>query len=275
VDVDREITIRDYLAVIWSGRWLILATTVLGLIVGILVSIAHGGSYSAAARVYLGQPTSVNGVPLQTPLTNAQTAVSALDMTGLADAVAQKLDRPQSAVRGHVQVGTPPGVTSGGTAPAVLNVVATTPRAADAVAVANEFAAEVVASYGAPEAQVLRSYTQQINQARAEILLLKSRIAALPATSANAVALTTLTQELTTAQENEATTVNTLNKAQQTEVARVLAPAHSAAPATSSPKRLQSIALAGLVGLLLGIVATFIWRGSPGGRASDSPESAS
>ena len=29
--MDREITIRDYLNVAWSGRWLILVTTVLGI----------------------------------------------------------------------------------------------------------------------------------------------------------------------------------------------------------------------------------------------------
>ena len=35
------------------------------------------------------------------------------------------------------------------------------------------------------------------------------------------------------------------------------------------PNRLRSVILAGLIGLLVGIIVTFVWRGSPAGRAAN------
>ena len=39
-DVDREITLRDYGRVLWSGRWLILASTVVAALVGLILTFA-------------------------------------------------------------------------------------------------------------------------------------------------------------------------------------------------------------------------------------------
>lgn len=271
-DVDREITIRDYLDVAWSGRWLILVTTVLGIIVGLLVSVAHSGSYNAVAKVYLGQPTSVNGAPLQSPLTSAQTAVNALDMTALSASTAQALGLPVSDVNGHVHVAPPIGVSTTGSAPPTLNVTATNAHSARAVAIANQFAKAVVTDTGAAEVQVLQTFATTAAEAQTQITLLRAQIKALAGSTgtnaSNSVAVSTDATLLSSAETNLTDANTALAKAQQTEVPRVLAPAYTAAASTTAPKRLESVALAGLVGFLIGLVATFIWRGSPGGRAS-------
>jgi capsular polysaccharide biosynthesis protein len=271
--VDREITIRDYLKVAWSGRWLIIATTVLGIIVGVVVSVAHQAAYSATARVGLGQPTSVQGVPLQSPFTSSQTVASAIDVTGLANQTAQALGLPQSAVRGHVHVSTPIGVSPTIVAPPVVIIAASNAHANTAISIANAFANQLVQSTGTQVIQVERTLTDQAAQALAQQHQLTARIAALQSGGSSnpgdAVALATDTQLLSTAQTNAANAQLALAQVRATEAPQLLAQAYSATSSNTAPKRLQSIALAGLIGFLLGLIATFIWRGSPAARAAE------
>ena len=271
--MDREITIRDYLKVAWSGRWLIIATTVLGIIVGVVVSVAHQAAYSATARVGLGQPTSIQGVPLQSPFTSSQTVASAIDVTGLANQTAQALGLPQSAVRGHVHVSTPIGVSPTIVAPPVVIIAASNAHANTAISIANAFANQLVQSTGTQVIQVERTLTDQAAQALAQQHQLTARIAALQSGGSSnpgdAVALATDTQLLSTAQTNAANAQLALAQVRATEAPQLLAQAYSATSSNTAPKRLQSIALAGLIGFLLGLIATFIWRGSPAARAAE------
>jgi len=271
--VDREITIRDYLRVAWSGRWLILATTVLGLIIGAIVSVAHQTAYSATSRVGLGQPTSAQGVPLQSPYTSSQTVASAIDVTGLADQTAQVLGLPRSEVRGHVHVSTPIGVSPTIVAPPVVIISASNAHPATAIAIANTFANQLIQTTGTQVAQIEQTLSTQAVQAQAQQRQLTARINALQAggasTPAEAVALATDTQLLSTAQTTAANTQLALAQARATEAPQLLAQAYSASSSNTAPKRLQSIALAGLIGFLLGLIATFIWRGSPAARAAE------
>jgi len=275
--VDREITFRDYLRVAWSGRWLILVTTVLGIIVGAIVSVAHHTAYSATARVGLGQPTSVQGVPLQSPFTSSQTVGQAIDVTGLDDQTAQALGLPQSDVRGHVHVSTPVGVSPTIVAPPVVIISASNAHPAAAINIANTFANQLIQTSGAQVAQIEQTLTKQIAQAQAQQQQLAARIAALQAGGASnpgdAVALATDTQLLSTAQTTAANAQLALAQARATEAPQLLAQAYSASSSNTAPKRAQSIALAGLIGFLLGLIATFIWRGSPAARAAAEPES--
>jgi LPS O-antigen subunit length determinant protein (WzzB/FepE family) len=272
--VDREITIRDYLKVAWSGRWLILTTTIVGIIVGLVVSIAHHGSYSAVARVGLGQPTSVQGNPLSSPLTSAQTAAGSLDVTALADQTAAALRVPPSAVRGHVRVAVPPGVTATVAAPPVVQISGSNASANKAVLITNAFAQQVVQSTGAQVLASERALETQARQAHVQEHLLAGRIAALQGSAAanpsDAVALATDTQLLTTAQTNAANAELTLAQVQTTGAPRVLVQAYSASTTNTAPKRLQSVVLAGLIGFLVGLIATFIWRGSQAARAKNA-----
>ncbi len=271
--MDREITIRDYLKVAWSGRWLILATTVLGIIVGVVVSIAHHTAYSATARVGLGQPTSVQGVPVQSPFTSSQTVGDAVDVTGLADQTARVLGLPQSEVRGHVHISTPIGVSPTIVAPPVVIISASNAHAATAVTIANTFANQLVQSAGTQVAQIELTLTAQAAQALAQQHQLSARIDALQSSGssspADAVALATDTQLLSTAQTTAANAQLALAQTRATEAPQVLAQAYGASSSNTAPKRLQSIALAGLIGFLVGLIATFIWRGSPAARASE------
>jgi capsular polysaccharide biosynthesis protein len=212
-------------------------------------------------------------VPLQSPFTSSQTVASAIDVTGLADQTAQTLGLPQSAVRGHVHVSTPIGVSPTIVAPPVVIIAASNAHANTAISIANAFASQLVQSTGAQVVQVERTLTNQATQALVQQHQLTARIAALQSGGSSnpgdAVALATDTQLLSTAQTNAANAQLALAQVRATEAPQLLAQAYSATSSNTAPKRLQSIALAGLIGFLLGLIATFIWRGSPAARAAE------
>jgi uncharacterized protein involved in exopolysaccharide biosynthesis len=272
--VDREITIRDYFRVAWSGRWLILVTTVLGIIVGLIVSIAHHGDFSAVAKVGLGQPTSVQGNPLQSPLTSAQTAAGAIDVTSVADKTAAALGIPASEVRGHLHTSTPVGVSPTISAPPVVIVSASSPHADSAVAIANEAASQVVTLTGTQVANIEQTLQTQIAQSHVQEHVLSAHINSLQSSAgsnpASAVALASDAQLLSTAQTTAANAELQLAQVRSTEAPRVLVQAYGASTSNTAPKRLQSVVLAGLIGFLIGLIATFIWRGTPAARTSDT-----
>lgn len=269
MDVDREITIRDYFDVAWSGRWLILATTVVGIIVGILISVAHHGAYNATARVFMGQPTSSTGNPLESPFTSPQTATQALDMTALSDTVAHSLGVSDATVSGHVKVGLPSTVTATGTAIPVLLVTASNAHPATAIAIANQFANAVVTDTGAQYTLAAQTLAGQVATYQATLKQLNTQIDALKSGSAASAALTADIQLAAATQTNLANAQLALATTRQTSVPHVLAQAYSASTTNTAPKRLESVVLAGLVGFLLGVIATFIWRGSPATRAEN------
>ncbi len=275
--MDREITIRDYLNVAWSGRWLILVTTLLGIIVGILVSVAHVTAYTSTARVSLGQPTSIQGNPLQTPFTNPQTAAGALDLTALSESVAHTLGVAPSVVRGHVHAALASGVTPTGSALPVLVLTASNTHPAMAVTIANQFADAVVAQTGSGYKAVESAWADQVAAGKSQVRQLTAQIDALAKSApsaGDAVASVSDATLLATAQTNLNNAELGLAQVRETEAPTVLTQAYTAASSNTAPKRLQSVALAGLVGLLLGLVATFIWRGSPAARAANPGDSA-
>lgn len=270
--MDREITIRDYFKVAWSGRWLILATTAIGIGVGLVVSIAHHGDYTAVAKVGLGQPTSIQGNPLSSPLTSGQTAAGAIDVTAIEDHTAAALGVAPSQIRGHVHVSVQAGLSATQSAPPVVLVSGSTSASAQAVVIANEAARQVVATTGQQAAQVIQTLQTQVAQAHVQEHLLTSRLATLQGSSnpSDAVAIAADSQLLAAAQTTAANAQVQLAQVAETGSPRVLVQAWSASTTNTAPKRAQSVLLAGLIGFLVGLIATFVWRGTPAARAGDA-----
>ncbi len=105
--VDREITLRDYGRVLWSGRWLILATTVVAAIAGLILSIASTTTYTARAELFVGQATTVSGTPVATPATNPGTVTAALGGDAIVVPVAKELGITPARVRRDVTLSAP------------------------------------------------------------------------------------------------------------------------------------------------------------------------
>lgn len=277
--MDREITLRDYGRVLWSGRWLILVSTVVAALVGLLLTFVTDTTYTATARVFLGQATTVSGAPFSTPSTNPATAATVLTGDELVAQVAEQIGVRPARVRDGVDLTAPraPGGAAGNQ-PTVATITfvdesrriareganayarAVNQRALDRFdAVFDTFARgeeRALADVTRLEAQI-RQYERQLQSAAdpEQRTLLQSLL--FSATTQLSIAQTNLTtQELNRA------------KAEANERPYIVSLSENPSSSTSAPNRLRTVILAAIIGLIVGVVVTFVWRGSPAGRAA-------
>src|SRR5438128_388777 len=64
---EQEVDFGRHLDAIVRRWWLLLVGIVLGIVIGLLVTVGRGGAYEASATVYLGQPYApgAGGTPIQ------------------------------------------------------------------------------------------------------------------------------------------------------------------------------------------------------------------
>jgi uncharacterized protein involved in exopolysaccharide biosynthesis len=275
--VEREITLRDYGRVIWSGRRLILACVVIASIVGLALSFATTTKYSADAELFVGQPTSVSGTPVSTPGTNPALAPTVLTGDNLVGKVAKEVGVSPGRIRKGVEVTAPkaPG-GSVGNLPTVITVTFTDTSGTVAKDAANAYARAIYAQAKEDASGPISSYTEAVTTAEASIARLQAQIAGyrreLPsATGDRLLVLTTLLnssgQQLQIATTELSSQRLNLVKEQQFQP-QIISLATSPSSSGGVPNRLRSVILAGVIGLLVGIIITFVWRGSPAGRAA-------
>lgn len=275
--MEREITLRDYGRVIWSGRRLILACVVIAAIVGLALSFATTTEYSADAELFVGQPTSVSGTPVSTPGTNPALAPAVLTGDNLVGKVAKELGVSPGRIRKGVEVTAPkaPG-GSVGNLPTVITVTFTDTSRAVAKDAANAYAQAIYAQAKEDASGPISSYTEAVATAEASMARLRAQIAGyrreLPsATGDRLLVLTTLLnssgQQLQIATTELSSQRLNLVKEQQFQP-QIISLATSPSSSGGVPNRLRSVILAGVIGLLVGIIVTFVWRGSPAGRAA-------
>jgi len=276
--LDRELTLRDYGRVLWSGRWLILLTAVAAAIIGLILTFAKSTDFTSTARVALGQPTTVAGVPTFTPATNPRTAASILTGDDIVAAVARKTGLSEDRIRNGVQFSIPttPGA-SAASQPSVADITFSDHSKGTAERVVDAYANAVLAKLSAPYLEVLRVSQARVDadKARQQDLLEKipeyeqlvqrssgtDRVAALSLLFAAQSQLQTTLIDLSDAQLQVA-------KAIEIEQPGIVATSNGATSSSSIGNRARTVVLAAIIGLLLGIVVTFVWRGSPAGRAA-------
>ena len=175
--LDRELTLRDYGRVLWSGRWLILTTAVAAAIIGLILTFAKPTNYTSTARVALGQPTTISGVPVQTFATNPTTAAGVLTGDDIVEAVARKAGISESRLRDNVSFSIPrsPGASSGNQ-PAVAEISFTDRNKETALRVVDAYADAVLAKVAAPYAEVLRVSVERRDSDRARQAQLTQQI---------------------------------------------------------------------------------------------------
>lgn len=275
--MDREITLRDYGRVLWSGRWLILAATVAAAVVGLLLTFVTSTTYTATARVFLGQATTVSGAPFSTPGTNPATAPTALTGDNLITQVAEEIGVTPSRVRAGVSLTAPraPG-GSAGNQPTIATITFVDSDRRVARDGANAYAEAVNRRSLANFTAVFDTYARGEERARADVTRLTRQIVQLQTELRTAGAddraviatlLSSAGQQLSLAQTTLTTQELNRAKAESNEKPEILSLSESPSSSSSAPNRLRSVILAGVIGLLVGVIVTFVWRGSPAGRA--------
>ena len=276
--MDREITLRDYGRVLWSGRWLILATTLVAALAGLLLSVASTTKYTGSSELFVGQATTVSGTPVATPGTNPGTVTTVLGGDGIVTQVAKELGVSPSRVRNAVTLSAPkaPG-GSVGNQPTIVTIKFTDTSKDIARRGANAYAQIVYQRALDNSSAVIDSYEKAVAAASASVAGLEASLTRyrrqLAATNdpQQQVMLESLLSS--TGQQLDIATTELSNqrlnlvKEQQFQPS-IISLAASPSSTGSVTNRTRTVLFAAVLGFLVGVIVTFIWRGSPAGRAA-------
>ncbi len=270
--MEREITLRDYGRVLWAGRWIILICALAGAILALLFSFTKQTRYGASSIVYLGLATTANtGVPVSTPLTTPQTAQRVLGSDEFIKRAAEAAGVDQDRVRNGVtfSVDRIPGA-AGGNQPTVATIHYSDKDRKTALAVANAYADGVYQYVEGSYSGVLDSYQKLVNDGNARIVAIQRTLDRLRASgSPPAAVLESLNQELSTVQLNVDQSALGLAKTKQIERPYIVSKASSVSSSASPGQRTRTVVFGLILGLIVGVIATFVWRGSPASREAD------
>jgi hypothetical protein len=243
-EVEQEVDVGRWVGAVLTRWWL----PVLGL----------GGSqvYRAQATIYLGQP--YGGIGSQQPLVNLQTSPSSVRQIVTAestiDSVAAAAGMPSGQLRGNVAVSAVATSTSAAKvtqAPLVtITVTGKAPRKVRTAA--NKLAnAAVLKLSGYPSAK--------IDKLKQQIAFDESQLSALGhahgSDSATAAVLAIQEGQI---EQDKLNATQLLTQAQQVESPRIVTGA--AAHKVTARSRRNTMVVAGLIGLLLGILAALLWE---------------
>jgi uncharacterized protein involved in exopolysaccharide biosynthesis len=142
---------------------------------------------------------------------------------------------------------------------------------------ANAYAEAVLAESREIFRDVVGTYQQAAARARADVERLQDELGRYrrqleaAAGTDRELALQSLlfsaNQQLSVAQTELSTQELNLAKERQIGQPDIISLARSPASSGSLPNRARTTVLAGVIGLLVGVIVTFVWRGSPAGRA--------
>jgi hypothetical protein len=272
LDAERDVDLRRHWDTITTHWWLPLAGLVAGIIVGYLISLGGAQVYRAKATVYLGQPLSQGGVQVQSQATNPSTVRQIVTAEATIQAVAAKVGLRPGQLRGHISTQAVTGnISRLGQNPLVAISVTGHERRKVARA-ANSLASTVVnsralAGYAKTKIQNLQLL---VDQEKTALSALSRNLKAQQAALGKASGLSTAEQLIALGQLNgllqqQLTTTDQLTtNQQQLALARdVEAPqitTFAAATRTTARSRRNTVIVAALIGLLLGIVAALVYE---------------
>jgi hypothetical protein len=272
LDAERDVELRRHWDKITTHWWLPVVGLVAGIIVGYLISLGGAQVYRAKATVYLGQPLSQGGVQVQSQATNPSTVRQIVTAESTIQAVAAKVGLRPGQLRGHISTQAVTGnISRLGQNPLVaINVTGHERR--KVARAANNLATTVVNSQalGGYAKTKIQNLQLLVNQEKAALAALSRNLKAQQAALGNASGLSTAEQLIALGQLNgllqqQLTTTDQLTtNQQQLALARdVEAPqitSFAAATKTTARSRRNTVIVAALIGLLLGIVAALVYE---------------
>jgi uncharacterized protein involved in exopolysaccharide biosynthesis len=269
---EREVDLGRYWRTLSTHWWLPAAGLAAGIVIGYLISLGGAQVYKAKAVVYLGQPLSQGGVQVQSQATNPSTVRTIVTSEATIRAVARKIGLQPDQLRGHISTQAVTGnISRLGQNPLVaINVTGQLRR--KVAAAANQLAATVVnspslAGYSKTKIENLQL---QVNSEKSALSQLDTSIKAQQAALGSGSSLSTTDRLIALGQLNgflqqRLTIVDQLtSNQQQLALAKdVEAPqitTLASATKTTARSRRNTVLVAALIGLLLGIVAALLYE---------------
>jgi hypothetical protein len=282
LDAEQDVDLHRHWSSITRHWWLPLGGLVLGIVVGYLISLGGAQVYKAKAVVYLGQPLSQGGVQVQSQATNPSTVKEIVTAERTIQEVARDAGLRPDQLRGHISTQAVAGnISRLGQNPLVAILVTGHARRPVARA-ANDLARKVVFS------DALANYAKtkianlqlQVDQEKAALNTLNKNLKAQQDALSNGSGLSTserlialgqlngLQQELLNTTDQLTTNQQQLALAKDVEAPEITTLA--AATKTTARSRRNTVLVAGLIGLILGLVAALVYEPALGAVRSRS-----
>ncbi|HET7760542.1 MAG TPA: hypothetical protein VFK62_11510 [Gaiellaceae bacterium] len=274
LDAEESVDLRRHWVAITTHWWLPVIGLVAGVIVGYLISLGGAQVYKAKSVVYLGQPLSQGGVQVQSQATNPSTVRQIVTAESTIERVARDAGMRAAQLRGHVSTQAVTGNISRLGQNPLVSISVTGHARRPVQRAANDLARTVVFSdaLGGYANTKIRNLQLQVDQEQAAISLLNRNLKAQQQALGNGSGLSTterlialgqingLQQELVTTTGLLTTNQQQLALAKNVEAPQITTLA--TATRTTARSRRNTVIVAALIGLLLGIVAAVLWEPS-------------
>ena len=275
LEAEEELDLGRYWEALLLRWWLPVAGLIVGAIIGYLLSLGGHQVYQARATIYLGQPLSPTGTgQIQGLSTNPATVKQVVLSPFYQRRAEQRAGLPPASLRGHVSAQAVAGVAAGlgriGQNP-LVNIVVTGKRPARIAKAADALATIVVDQVsGGYVTTKIANFKANIRADKQELEIINQRLGSLQREVQSNGALSTIERlilsnqiGLVVQEQRQVTADLTQNQqllalAQNIEQSKVISPAR-ATKATARSRR-NSVAIAAVIGLLLGIVAALLWE---------------
>jgi hypothetical protein len=267
LDAEREVDLGRYLDALVARWWLPVLGLVLGVVIGYLLALGGKDVYRAEATVYVGTPFGPNGnAPVQGLSTNPNTVPRIARGQKTLEDVAQKSGMTVRQLRAGVS--TRP-IKSGAPKTAPNQFYAVTvegPKRGEVNAAAQAIAEKIVAVTGGYAKLKVDTFKQEIasDQRQLDAIDKQAQQVQQQLSSASTTErltlgtlLLTMEQRRGTLEQDRLQARQLLALAEQVELPQIL-DRGSALKATARSSR-NSIAIAGLIGLIIGLLAALFW----------------
>jgi hypothetical protein len=279
LDAEQEVDLRKYWRRLKTHWWLPLAGLVLGAIVGYAFFSGGGKTYEAKALVYLGNPLSTGGNPLQSLAANPRFVSSTVrSEAAIRQAAAVAHLRPPQ-LRGHISSGVVTGSTGGLGAAAskgpqtLVTVTVQGNHGVKTAAAANALANYVVKQVSRFPSTKIKTFHTLLAVNKVELAAVTQHIKvlnrALLRKNLDPVLQVVLTSQEDNAEQRrgslltqQSTVQQQLTQAEDVESPRLVGRAY-AVETTARSKR-NSALVGGAIGLLLGLIAALALERLPG-----------
>ena len=277
VDAEREVDLRRHWSALALRWWLPAAGLVAGIVLGFLIAIGGSEVYTARTTIYLGQPLSPSGaVQIQSQATNPSTVRQIINGEAALRQAAREAGMPVAKLRGHVSSQAVNGSLSRlGQTPLVrITVTGSAPRKIQIAA--NALARLVIKNTSGYVATKISTLQNQLASYEQSLTAIDRTIEGLRKAAASsstdralvfAIELSSLTVQRSQIIESQTNARQLLSVAQTVERGQVVG--RAVATKTTARSRRNSVIVAGLIGLLLGIFAALLWE--PVGRIVRRP----
>lgn len=253
---EAEVDLGRYVSAVAARWWLLLLGLVVGVVLGVGVSVGGKEVYKGTAVLYLGQPY-IGNARVDTLATTPGNVRAIVTSEAVVRRVARDVGLRPGKLRDRISVSVPSGAGADRARQQLVNITVTgdAPRKAGrAATLLARAAAEDVSEFADAKITALEA---QIAAADSELASLKERVDAL-LESGDDLAAAVLEQRRSTLLQSKLDRQQLLELAKNVERARVVEPA--VARKVTAQSRRNALVVAGAIGLLLGLAAALSWN---------------